>query len=119
MPAQDLAELILRNVPAWVYYYPQKETYLWQLTVLKALAAGLAGNLLMKYLSVWEENSSDILKKIQQEFAEKIDDLHRRGQSAISLPEVLSISKELERISREQMPEEVWKYICSKLEGIQ
>jgi hypothetical protein len=117
MPAQDLAELILGNVPAWVYYYPQKETYLWQLTALQALAAGLAGNLLMKYLSVWEENSSDILKKIQQEFAEKIDDLHRRGQSTISLPEVLSISKELERISREQMPEEVWKYICSKLEG--
>ena len=70
----------------------------------------------MKYLSVWEENSSDILNKIQQEFAEKIDDLRRRGQSTISLPEVLSISKELERISREQMPEEVWKYICSKLD---
>jgi hypothetical protein len=116
MPAQDLAELILGNVPAWVYYYPQKGTYLWQLTVLQALAAGLAGNLLMKYLSVWEENSSDILNKIQQEFAEKIDDLRRRGQSTISLPEVLSISKELERISREQMPEEVWKYICSELD---
>ena len=32
MPAQDLAELVLGNIPAWVYYYPQKDSYLWQLT---------------------------------------------------------------------------------------
>lgn len=116
-PAQDLAELILGNVPAWVYYYPQKDTYLWQLTVLQALAAGLAANLLMQYLSIWEENSPEILDKIQKEFVDKIEELRRRGQSAISLPDVLSVSKELERISREQMPEEIWKYISSRLEA--
>lgn len=116
-PAHDLAELILGNVPAWVYYYPQKDTYLWQLTVLQALAAGLAANLLMKYLSVWEENSPEILDKIQKEFVDKIEELRRRGQSAISLPDVLSVSKELELISREQMPEEIWKYISSRLEA--
>jgi hypothetical protein len=116
-PAQDLAELILGNVPAWVYYYPQKDTYLWQLTVLQALTAGLAANLLMKYLSVWEEHSPEILDKIQKEFVDKIDGLRRRGKSAISLPDVLSVSKELERISREQMPKEIWKYICSRLEA--
>jgi hypothetical protein len=116
MPAQDLTELILGNVPAWVYYYPRKDTYLWQLTVLQGVAAGLAGNFLMKYLSVWEENSSEIVKKIQQEFAGKIDELRRQGKSAINLPDVLSVSKELERISRDQMPEQVWKYIRSRLE---
>jgi len=115
-PAQDLAELILGNVPAWVYYYPRKDTYLWQLTALQGVAAGLAGNFLMRYLSVWEENSSEMVKKIQQEFAGKIDELRRQGKSAINLPDVLSVSKELERVSREQMPEQVWKYIRSKLE---
>ena len=116
MPAKDLAELILGNVPGWVYYYPRKDTYLWQLTVLQGVAAGLAGNLLMKYLSVWEENSSEILNKIQQQFMDKINEIRRQGESAIDLVEVLSVSKELERISREKMPEQIWKYICSKLE---
>ena len=116
MPARDLAELILGNVPGWVYYYPRKDTYLWQLTVLQGVAAGLAANFLMKYLSIWEENSSEILNKIQQQFMNKINEIRRQGESAIDLAEVLSVSKELERISREEMPEQIWKHICSKLE---
>ncbi len=115
MPAQQLAELILGNVPIWVYSYPGKDTYLWQLTVLQGVAAGLTGNLLMEYLSAWEENSPEILDKIQKEFVDKIENIRRRGESAITLPEVLSVSKELERISREQMPQQIWKYIGSKL----
>jgi len=117
MQALQLAELILGNVPIWVYSYPGKDTYLWKLTVLQGVAAGVVANLLMKYLSVWEENSPEILDKIQKEFVDKIEELRRRGQSAISLPDVLSVSKELERISREQMPEEIWKYISSRLEA--
>jgi hypothetical protein len=117
MPAQELAELILGNVPIWVYSYPGKDTYLWQLTVLQGVAAGLAGNLLMKYLSVWEENSPEILEKIQKEFVDSIEEIRRRGESATTLPQVLSVSKELQRISREEMPEQIWKYIRPKLDG--
>ncbi|MFB0508170.1 MAG: hypothetical protein ACETWT_15700 [Thermodesulfobacteriota bacterium] len=116
MAAQDLAELILGNVPTWVYYYPRKDTYLWQSTVLQGVAAGLTANFLMRYLSVWEENSSEILNKIQKEFTDRINALRQQGQSAIKLPDILSVSNELQRISREQMPEEIWRYICSKLE---
>lgn len=116
MPAGQLAELILGNVPIWVYSYPGKDTYLWQSTVLEGVAAGLAANLLMKYLTVWEENSSEILNKIQQEFTDKIGEIRQRGESATDLPEVLSASKELQRISSEQIPDEIWKDICSKME---
>jgi hypothetical protein len=116
MPAEQLAELILGNVPIWVYSYPGKDTYLWELTVLQGVAAGLAGNLLVKYLSVWEENSSEMLDKIQEEFADRIEELRRQGESASTLTQVLSVSKELQRISREEMPEQIWKYIRTKLE---
>jgi hypothetical protein len=87
------------------------------LTVLQGVAAGLAANLLMKYLSTWEENSSEMLGKIQKGFVDRIEEIRRRGESALSLPEVLSVSKELQRISREEMPEQIWKYICSKMKG--
>jgi len=117
LPAQQLAELVLGNVPNWVYSYPQKETYLWELTVLQGLAAGLAANLLMKYLSVWEENSARILKKIELQFTDKIDEMRQQGESAATLPEILSVSKGLQRISREQIPDQIWKYMCSKLES--
>ena len=117
MPAQQLAELILGNVSIWVYSYPGKDTYLWKLTALQGVAAGLAANLLMKYLSVWEENASEMLDKIQEEFADRIEELRRQGESASTLTQVLSVSKELQRISREQMPEQIWKYICSKVVG--
>ena len=117
LPAQQLAELVLGNVPNWVYSYPQKETYLWELTVLQGLAAGLAANLLMKYLSVWEENSARILKKIEQQFTDKIDEMRQQGESAATLPEILSVSKGLQQISREQIPDQIWNYLCSKLES--
>jgi hypothetical protein len=116
MPAQQLAELLLGNVPIWVYSYPGTDTYLWKLTLLQGVAAGLAGNLLMKYLSVWEENSSEMLDKIQEEFADRIEELRRQGEFASTLTQVLSVSKELQRISKEEMPERIWKYIRPKLE---
>ncbi len=117
MPAQQLAELILGNVPNWVYSYPQKDTYLWQLTVLQGVTAGLAANLLMNYLSIWEEHSTEILDRIQREFMGRIDEIRQQGESATDLPEVLSISKELQRISGEEIPDRIWEYLSSKLEG--
>jgi hypothetical protein len=115
MPAQVLAELILGNVPNWVYSYPQKDTYLWKLTVLQGVAAGLETSSLMRYLSIWEENAPEILDHIQREFTAKIDDIRRRGESATALPDILSVSKELQQISREQIPDQVWKYLSSKV----
>jgi len=118
MPAQQLAEMILGNVPIWVYSYPAKNTYLWQLTVLQGVAAGLAAHFLMKYLAVWEENSSEILNKIKERFVDKIGEIRERGESASDLPDVLSVSKELLRISREQIPDQIWNEICSKMEAV-
>lgn len=116
MPAEELAELILGNVPKWVYSYPQGDTYLWLLTILQGVTAGLAANSLMKSFSVWEENSAEILNSIEKDFKDKIEELRHQGESATDIPEILSISKELQRISKEQIPDQIWKYICSKLE---
>jgi len=117
MRARELSELILGNVPAWVYSYPAKDSYLWQLTVLRGIAAGLGADLLMKYLSLWEANSADILKKIEQEFKEKIGSLRRRGEAATDLAEVYSVSMELQRISREEIPHRIWEYVSQRLTG--
>ena len=117
MPARQLVELILGNVPVWVYSYPAKNTYLWSLTVLRGVAAGLAANSLIKYLTIWEENSPQILKKIQQEFMDKIRVVRQRGEKAIDLSEVFSVSMELQRISRDEIPDQVWKYISIELKG--
>ncbi len=116
LPAEQVAELILGNVSKWVYSYPQRDTYLWQLTILQGVAAGLAANSLMRYLSVWEENSIEILDSIQKDFRDKIEELRHQGESAADIPEILSISKELQRISKEQIPDQIWRYFCSKLE---
>ncbi len=115
MPAPQLAELILGNVPVWVYSYPTKDTYLWHLTVLQGVAAGLAAQFLMEYLAIWEKNSAEILKKIQKEFMDEIRELRQRGESAADISKAFSVSMELQRISREEIPEYIWKYISSKL----
>jgi hypothetical protein len=115
MPAQLLAELILGNVPNWVYSYPENSTYLWRLTVLQGITAGMAANLLMKYLSVWEESSPEILKRIEEEFMTQINQVRRRGESASELAEILSVSKELRGLSREQIPDKIWTYISARL----
>jgi hypothetical protein len=115
MPALDLAELILGNIPAWVYSYPHRDSYLWQLTALLGVTAGLAADFFMKYLAVWEENTSEIMNSIQQDFMEKIDELHRRGESTMNLPDILSVSNELKKISQEQIPEQIWEHIRDKL----
>ena len=114
-PALQVAELILGNVPGWVYSYPHKDTYLWQLIVLQGVAAALEANLLMRYLAVWEESCAEILGKMQQEFGDKIDQIRQRGESAVTLPDILSVSKDLERMSTEEVPERVWKYIRAKM----
>jgi hypothetical protein len=115
MPAQQSAELILGNVPVWVYSYPTKDTYLWRLTVLQGVAAGLAAQLLIEYLAIWEKNAAEMLKKIQKEFMDEIKNLRERGESANDISKAFSVSMELQRISREEIPEYIWKYISSKL----
>jgi hypothetical protein len=117
MPARQLVDLILGNVPVWVYSYPSKDTYLWSLTVLRGVAAGLAANSFIKYLTIWEKNSPQILKKIQQEFVDKIKAVRQRGEAAIDLSEAFSVSMELQRISREEIPDQIWKYISSEVKG--
>jgi hypothetical protein len=117
MPARQLVDLILGNVPVWVYSYPAKDTYLWFLTVLRGVAAGLAANSFIKYLAIWEENSPQILKKIQLEFMDKIREVRQRGEAAIDLSEVFSVSMELQRISREEIPDQIWKYISNEVKG--
>ena len=44
---------------------PIKDTYLWTLTVLEAIAAGVAADRLMTYLSAWEEHCKEILDKFR------------------------------------------------------
>ena len=115
LPARQLVDLIFGNIPVWVYSYPAKDTYLWSLTVLRGVAAGLAAKSFIKYLTIWEENSVQILKKIQQAFMDKIRAVRQRGEAAIDLSEVFSVSMELQRISREEIPDQIWKYISTKV----
>jgi hypothetical protein len=85
--------------------------------VLRGVAAGLAANSFIKYLTIWEENSPQILKKIQQAFTDKIRAVRQRGEAAIDLSEVFSVSMELQRISREEIPDQIWKYISTEVRG--
>jgi hypothetical protein len=117
MPAQQLAEFILGNVPVWVYSYPAKNTYLWHLTILQGIAAGLAAQLLIEYLAIWEKNSAEMLKKIQKEFIDKIKGFRQRGESATDISKAFSLSMELQRISREEIPDFIWNYISSKMKA--
>jgi hypothetical protein len=117
MLAQQSAELILGNVPVWVYSYPAKNTYLWHLTVLQGVAAGLAAHLLIEYLAIWEKNTAEMLKKIQKEFVNEIRELRQRGESATDISKAFSLSMELQRISREEIPDYIWKYISSKMKA--
>jgi hypothetical protein len=117
MPAHQLAELILGNVPVWVYSYPAQDTYLWDLTVLQGVAAGLAAHFLIEYLAIWEKNSSQMLKKIQKEFMDEIRELRQRGEAAADISKAFSVSMELQRISREEIPDYIWKYISSKMKA--
>jgi hypothetical protein len=116
MPAKRLAELILGNVPVWVYSYPEKETYLWQLTVLQGVAAGMAAHHLMRFLSVWEENTSEILTHIEHEFVDEIRKLRQRGESTTDLSQAYAVSMELQRLSKETIPDRIWHYISDKVQ---
>ena len=113
--ADLMADLILGNVPNWVYSYPEEDTYLWTLTVFQGIAAGVAADRLMTYLSAWEEHSEEILDKIREKFVDRIQQVRRQGEAAVEIPEVVSVSREVQRISTEQIPEEIWKHLSSKL----
>jgi len=113
--ADLMADLILGNVPYWVYSYPEKDTYLWSLTVFQAIAAGVAADRLMTYLSTWEGHSEEILDKIREKFVDRIQQVRRQGEAAVEIPEVLSVAREVQRISGEQIPEEIWKELSSRL----
>ena len=110
-----LAELILGNVPMWVYSYPAKGSYLWELTVLQGVAAALAANRFMRFLVFWEEHSEEILAHIRKEFVDRIKALRSRGEAAADLSEVFSVSMNLQGISREEIPDRIWKYVTSNL----
>ena len=115
MPPHQLAEMILGNVPVWVYSYPEKDSYLWLLTVLQGVAAGIAAKLFLNYLGFWERNSSLLLKKIEREFFGKIRVIHERGKEATDLTEVFSVSRELQRISKKDIPDYIWSEMSSEL----
>ena len=117
MPADLMADLILGNVPTWVYSYPGRNSYLWELTVLEGVTAGLAADRLMTYLAAWEEHSEEILDKIRQRFTGRIQEVRQQGEVAAEIPDVMSVSREVQRISTEQIPEEIWKQLSSKLKG--
>jgi hypothetical protein len=114
MPSHQLAELIVGNVPNWVYSYPQKDTYLWKLTVLQGVTAAIAADSLMNYLAVWEEEGGEILKEVEAGVLDQIDTIRKQSESASEVPEILSISKDIQRISREQIPDQIWRKICAK-----
>jgi hypothetical protein len=115
MPAPMLADLILGNVPTWVYSYPQKSSYLWLSTIFQGVAAAIMANYIVKFLSVWERRSLEILDKIQQEFSEKIKEMQRQSESAQKVSEILSVSQEVQRMIREEIPDQIWKYVSSDL----
>ena len=85
------------------------------MTVLQGIAAGVAADRLMTYLSAWEEHSEEILDKIREKFVDRIQQVRRQGEAAVEIPEVVSVSREVQRISTEQIPEEIWKHLSSKL----
>ena len=69
----------------------------------------------MTYLSAWEGHSEEIFDKIREKFTDRIQEVRRQGEAAAEIPEVLSVSREVQRISMEQIPEEIWKQLSSKL----
>jgi len=115
MTPQQCAEMILGNVPVWVYSYPEKDSYLWFLTVLQGVAAGIAAKLYLNYLGFWERNSSLLLEKIQKKFAEKISAMRERGKGAEELTEVFAVSRELQRIIKEEIPYYIWSEMPGEL----
>jgi len=117
MPPQQCAEMILGNVPVWVYSYPEKDSYLWLLTVLQGVAAGIAAKLYLNYLGFWESNSSLLLQKIDRRFNEKIRAMRERGKGAKELTEVFSVSRELQRISKDEIPDYLWSEMPDELKG--
>ncbi len=118
LPPDQLAELILANVPAWVYAYPSQESYLWRLTALQSVAAGVAADFLMRALGVWEKESPRILKEIEREFMQRLDALRKKGETAIDLAEIHAVAVALRRISAEEIPEHIWKHLEPALKEI-
>jgi hypothetical protein len=68
----------------------------------------------MNYLAVWEEEGGEILKEVEAGVLDQIDTIRKQSESASEVPEILSISKDIQRISREQIPDQIWRKICAK-----
>jgi hypothetical protein len=60
-------------------------------------------------------NTNAILYKIQQEFRQEIQKIQRQSESARDVSEVLSVSQVVQRMSREEIPGQIWKYLSSDL----
>ncbi len=119
LPIELLAELILGNVPVWVYTYPAKDSYLWHLTVLQGVAAGLAGNHFRRSLAFWETHSTEILEGMQQEFTVKIKAVRLRAETATDISEVFTVARQLRQISEKEIPEFIWSRLFPEQEKLQ
>ena len=115
MPPRMLAELIFGNVPVWAYSYPARESYLWQLTVLQGVAAGLGANALRKALEFWEGAAPRIVQQVEEEFLPQIKEIRRQSEAATGIGEVFSLSKQIERIGSEEIPRRIWGLIAPQL----
>jgi hypothetical protein len=62
------------------------------------------------------DNTNAILDKIQQEFRQEIQKIQRQSESARDVSEVLSVSQVVQRMSREEIPGRIWKYLSSDLQ---
>jgi len=103
-----LAELILGNVPTWVFSYPQKDNYLWLSTTYQGVAAGLAADLYVKFLYAYERNAEKIITDIEKVFAEKLDVFKNKGPGAPNLAEVLSVSRLIDQMTGQDISEDPW-----------
>jgi len=103
-----LAELILGNVPMWVYSYPKKGAYLWLATTYQGVAAGLAADLYVKFLYAWKRNAEKIMADIEKIFIEKMDVFKKKGADAPNLAEVLSVSRLIDQMTGKDIAEDPW-----------
>ena len=69
----------------------------------------------LNYLGFWERNSSLLMKKIEGRFTDKIRAIRERGKDATDLTEVYSVSRELQRISKEEIPGYIWSEMSREL----
>ncbi|MBN2126013.1 MAG: hypothetical protein JW821_17070 [Deltaproteobacteria bacterium] len=67
----------------------------------------------LRYLGFWEKNSASLLKKIEANFLDRIREIGEKGKKAGDLSEVFVVSRDLQRISTEEIPQ----YICGEIQS--